>query len=83
MAGPVRSAFLEAVLTMLAALSTMACAYVIDPEPGPLTLAVVIAYALSRSHLDRDLRGRLEAALILPMVSLAALAVGFLLLHAP
>ncbi len=83
MSGLVRAAFLDAVLTMLAALATMACAYVLDPEPGPLTLSMVLAYALSRSHLDRDLRGRLEAAVILPMVSLAALAVGFLLLHFP
>ena len=83
MSGRVRAAFLEAVLTMLAAFATMACAYILDPEPGPLTLAVVLAYALSRSHLDRDLRGRLEAAVILPMVSLAALGVGFLLLHYP
>lgn len=73
----------EAVLTMLAALATMACTFAVDPEPGPLTLGVVLAYALSRSHLDHDLRGRLEAALILPIVSLAALAVGVLLLHVP
>lgn len=81
--GPVRAAFWEAVLTMLAALATMACAFVIDPEPGPLTLAVVLAYALSRSHLDRDLRGRIEAAMVLPAISLAALGVGMLLLHSP
>lgn len=68
---------------MSAALATMACALAIDPEPGPVTLAIVLAYALSRSHLDHDLRGRLEAAVILPIVSLAALAVGMLLLHVP
>lgn len=77
------NALREAVLTMLAALATMACAFVIDPEPGPVTLAIVLAYSLSRSHLDRDLRGRLEAAVILPIVSLGALAVGVLLLHVP
>lgn len=77
------SALREAVLTMLAALATMACTFAIDPELGPLTLGVVLAYALSRSHLDHDLRSRLKAAVILPMVSLAALAVGMLLLHAP
>ncbi len=77
------SALREAVLTMSAALVTMACAMAIDPEPGPVTLAIVLAYALSRSHLDHDLRGRLEAAVILPIVSLGALAVGMLLLHVP
>ena len=80
---PILDALREAVLTMLAALAAMACTLAIDPEQGPLTLAVVLAYSLSRSHLDHDLRGRLEAALILPIVSLAALAVAMLLRHEP
>ena len=80
---PIVAAFREALVTMLAALATMACALAIDPEPGPAVLAVVLCVALSRSQLDRDARGRLEAALVLPAVSVAALGVGLLLRHAP
>ncbi len=72
----------EAIVTMMAALITMSCALAIDPEPGPAILAIVLCLSLSRSQLDRDLRGRLEAAITLPAVSLAALGVGMLLLHA-
>ena len=73
----------EAIVTMLAALTTMFCALAIDPESGPAILAVVLCLSLSRSQLDRDLRGRLEAAITLPAVSVASLGVAMLLLHAP
>ncbi len=73
----------EAVVTLLAALVTMLCALAIDAEPGPAILAVVLCVSLSRSQLDRDLRGRLEAAITLPAVSLAALGVGILLQRWP
>lgn len=73
----------EAIVTMLAALTTMFCVLAIDPEPGPAILAVVLCLSLSRSQLDRNLRGRLEAAITLPAVSVASLGVAMLLLHAP
>jgi hypothetical protein len=73
----------EAIATMLAALATLCCTLAIDPEPGPAILAVVLCVSLSRSQLDRDRHGRLEAALTLPVVSVAALGVGILLLHSP
>lgn len=73
----------EAIATMLAALATMACALALDPEPGPAILAVVLCLSLSRSQLDRNFRGRLEAAITLPAVSLAALGVAIVLRHAP
>ena len=73
----------EAALTMLAAAATMGCALAIDPEPGPAILALVLCLSLGRSRLDRDLRGRLEAAAVLPVVSLAALGVAILLHRAP
>ncbi len=73
----------EAIVTMLAALATMFCALALDPEPGPAILAIVLCVSLSRSQLDRDRRGRWEAAVTLPAVSLGALGVGLLLLHAP
>jgi hypothetical protein len=73
----------EAVLTMLAALVTMACALAIDRSPGPAMLSIVLCLSLSRSHLDRDLRGRLEAAVALPLVGLLAVGAGLLLRHQP
>ena len=75
--------FAAAVVTMLAALATLACALVIDPEPGPGVLAVVLCLSFSRSHLDHDLRGRLEAAFALPLVGLVVTGVGMLLHRAP
>ncbi len=73
----------DAVVTMLAASATLACALAIDPEPGPAILAVVLCLSLSRSELDRDSRGRVEAAAALPVVSLAALGVAMLLHRLP
>lgn len=68
---------------MLATLATLCCAMEIDPEPGPAVLAVVLCLSLSRSHLDRDLSGRLEAAVALPLVGLIAVGVGTLLHRVP
>lgn len=73
----------EASATTLAGVATMLCALAIDPEPGPAVMAVVLSLSLSRSHLDLDFRGRLDAAIVLPVVSLLALGVGALLHRAP
>ena len=77
------AALREALVTLLAALATLACTLAIAAEPGPAILAVVLCLSLSRSQLDRDLRGRIEAAIALPIVSLAALGVAWLLHHLP
>src|ERR1700730_5633469 len=69
----------EATVTMLAAMATLLCALTIDPGPGPAVLAVVLCLSLSRSQLDRGRRGRVEAALVLPIVGLVAVGVGILL----
>ncbi|SFF48895.1 Fusaric acid resistance protein-like [Dyella marensis] len=76
-------ALVEALATLLAAIATMLCTWVAAPGPGPAVLAVVLCLSLSRSQLDRDLRGRLEAAVVLPLVGLVALGVGLLLRHWP
>ena len=68
---------------MLAAIATLVCAVAIAPGPGPAVLAVVLCLSLSRSQLDRDLRGRVEAAIALPIVGLVTVGVGTLLHHAP
>ncbi|WP_077036008.1 FUSC family protein [Pelomonas sp. KK5] len=78
---PLASALREAVATMLAALGTLGCTLAIAPSSGAAVLGVLLCLSLSRSRLDRSLRGRLEAAAVLPLVALAAAAVGWLLLH--
>jgi hypothetical protein len=77
--GRIARSLAAAVVTMLAALATLACAVVIAPGPGPAVLAVVLCLSFSRSHLDHDMRGRLEAAVALPLVGLIAVGVGSLL----
>lgn len=74
---------LEAVVTMLAVLATLYCTQRIAPGGGPAVLAVVLCLSLSRSHMDQDLRGRLEAAVALPLVGFAAMGVGLLLRQTP
>jgi hypothetical protein len=76
-------ALVEAVATMLAAIVTLLCVLMISHEPGSGVLAVVLCLSLSRSQLDRDRRGRIEAAFVLPAVALAAAGVAFLLHHFP
>ncbi|WP_426662973.1 FUSC family protein [Rhodanobacter aciditrophus] len=73
----------EAVVALVAALLALACAQLLAPGPGSAVLAVVLSLSLARSRLDRDRRGRLEAAIALPVVGLAATGVGLLLRDAP
>jgi len=73
----------EASVTMLAAIATLLCALAIAPGAGPAVLAVVLCLALSRSQLDRNLRGRIEAAVALPVVGVLAVGVGTLLHQLP
>ncbi len=75
--------FREAVVTLLATLATLACAWAIAPGSGSAVLAVVLCVSLSRSHLDRDRRGRIEAAIALPLVGMGAVAIGALLQQMP
>jgi len=73
----------EAILTLLAIIATLLCVLAIDAETGPAVLAVVLALSLSRSQLDRDQKGRVEAAIVLPLIGLVALGVGALLKQVP
>ncbi|MGA9336036.1 MAG: FUSC family protein [Rudaea sp.] len=77
------SALREALVTMLAAIANLLCALTLAPGSGAAVLAVVLCLSLSRSQLDRDWRHRLESALLLPIVGMATIGVGLLLLHAP
>lgn len=73
----------EAVLAVGAAVLTLACAQLVAPGPGSAVMAVVLCLSLARSRLERDRRGRIEAAVALPVVALAATGVGLLLRDAP
>jgi len=73
----------EAVVTMLAALCALASTLAIAHDTGAAVLAVVLSLSLSRSELDRDWRHRLEAALALPLVGVAAIGAGWLLHYVP
>ena len=76
-------ALLQAITTMLAAIATLLCVLAISSEPGAGVLAVVLCLSLSRSQLDRDRRGRIEAFFVLPAVGLAAAGIGLLLHRFP
>jgi hypothetical protein len=73
----------EAILTLLAVLATLASTQCVAPGPASAVLGVVLSLSLSRSHLAGDRRGRRDALLALPIVSLACVGVGALLRHAP
>ena len=75
--------FPEAALTLLAMLAALACAQALEPGAASAVLAVVLSLSLARSHLAGERRGRLEAWLALPLVSLASVGVGALLHDVP
>ncbi|QEO09541.1 FUSC family protein [Protaetiibacter larvae] len=78
-----RRALVEALLTVAAVAATAGTAWLLAPEPGPVTLAGMLAMTLSRSQLERDVRGRVEAAIALPVIGLAAAGTGALLVGVP
>ncbi len=73
----------EAITTLFAALGCLACVGLLASGAGPAVLAVVLCLSLSRSQLDRNRRERIEAAVVLPVVGLAATGIGLLLLRHP
>jgi len=77
------AALVEAMATLLAVLATLASVRMFDPSSGAMVLAAVLCLSLARSQLDRDLRGRLEAAWTLPLLGLAATGVDLLLHRLP
>jgi hypothetical protein len=83
MAPRIRSSLAQAAVTMLAVLATIAVCLVIAPEPGPAVLGAMLCLTLSRSQLERDWRGRLEAGIALPVIGLLSAGVGLLLLDLP
>jgi uncharacterized membrane protein YccC len=55
----------------------------VDPQPGPLVLAGVLAMTLSRNKLVQTWRGRAEALILLPFVALATAGVAYLFVALP
>jgi len=78
-----RAAAGETLVTMLAVALTVLSAWLLDPEPGAAVLGGMLALTLSRSQLERDWRGRLEAAIALPVIGVVAALLGVLLLAVP
>jgi hypothetical protein len=83
MAARIRTSLAQAVVTMLAILATVGVCLLIAPEHGPAVLGGMLCLTLSRSQLERDWRGRLEAAIALPVIGLLSAGVGLLLLDLP
>ncbi|WP_237657025.1 FUSC family protein [Agreia sp. COWG] len=68
---------------MTAILGALVTVLLIDPEVSAAVLVVMLTLSLARSHLDRDLRGSLESAVLLPVVALSCVGIGTLLRNAP
>jgi hypothetical protein len=81
MAARIRSSLAQAVVTLLAILATVAVSVLIAPQPGPAVLGAMLCLTLSRSQLERDWRGRVEAGIALPVIGLLSAGVGLLLLN--
>lgn len=77
------TAGIEALALTLAALACSYCAWRLDPQPSAAILAIVLSVSLGRSQIDRDLKGRIEAAFVLPAVAVACMGIGWLLHNAP
>lgn len=70
-------------LALIAVAIVVAVILAILPEPAAVMLGIALTASLSRSQLERDRRGRLEALLVLPVIGLAGVALGALLRASP
>ena len=77
------SALKDACATMLAVLATLGCVLALAPSAGLAVLATVMCVSFARTGLERDWRGRIEAAFALPAIALAASGAGLLLARQP
>ncbi|MCS5498434.1 FUSC family protein [Cnuibacter physcomitrellae] len=66
-------------LALIAAAIVVAVLLVVLPEPSAVMLGIALSASLSRSQLERDARGRLEALMLLPVVGLIGFGIGALL----
>ena len=82
-AHPLRTNWRQPLLTILSMSVAVVAVAVVDPQPGPLVLAGVLAMTLSRNKLVQTWRGRLEALVLLPVIGLATAGVGYLFVTLP
>lgn len=76
-------AWRQALLAVAAVAVTLGLIQAFPPARGALVLGAALALTLSRNRLLASRRGRIELALLLPLVSLLTIGVGLLLRHAP
>lgn len=69
--------------TVTATILTVLIVVLFTPEPSPLVFGAVLAITLSRSRLLASWRGRIEAAIALPVLAIATAGVGLLGRHVP
>jgi uncharacterized membrane protein YccC len=79
----IRLALGTAVVTIVAMVLTLLTTFALVPELGPAVLGAMLCLTLARSQLEKDARGRIEAAVALPLIGLAAAGIGALLVHVP
>ncbi|HEY1529519.1 MAG TPA: FUSC family protein [Galbitalea sp.] len=82
-AHPLRTNWRQPVLTLVSMSVAVGLVAIVDPQPGALVLAAVLAMTVSRNKLVLTWRGRIEALILLPAVGLATAGVGYLLVTVP
>ena len=80
---PLKANWRQPLLTVIGMSISVGLLAVIDPQPGPLVLAAVLAMTIARNRLVLTWRGRAEALVLLPFVGLATAGVGYLLVNLP
>ena len=82
-AHPLRTNWRQPLLTAIGMAIAVGLLALVDPQPGPLVLAAVLAMTISRNKLVASWRGRAEAVVLLPFVGLATAGVGYLFVSLP
>jgi Fusaric acid resistance protein-like len=80
---PLSTNWRQPLLTVIGMSISVGLLALVDPKPGPLVLAAVLAMTISRNKLVVTWRGRGEAILLLPIVGLATAGVGYLFVFLP
>lgn len=76
-------AWRQALVTVAATALTLTLIWLFPPARGALVLGGALTLSLSRNRLLASRRGRIELALLLPLISLLTVGVGLLLKHLP
>jgi hypothetical protein len=78
-----RTNWRQPLLTIIGMSAAIGLVALVDPQPGPLVLAAVLAMTVGRNKLVLTWRGRAEAVVLLPVVGLATAGVGYLFISLP